>query len=78
MYNFTKNKTMKKLLLVLTLSTFVAPVAINTYAAANGIKVELNDDDKKKKRKKKKSCCATETKSCGAGEQKACCSKKAN
>ena len=49
---------MKKLLLVLTLSTFVAPMAINTYAAANGIKVELNDDDKKKKRKKKKSCCA--------------------
>lgn len=69
---------MKKLLLAITLVTFVAPMAINTYAAANGIKIELNDDDKKKKRKKKKACCATETKSCGASEQKACCSKKAN
>lgn len=70
---------MKKLLLILTLTTFVAPMAMNTYAAANGIKIELNDDDKKKKkRKKKKSCCATETKACGTTEQKACCSKKAN
>ena len=69
---------MKKLLLILTLTTFVAPMAMNTYAAANGIKIELNDDDKKKKRKKKKSCCATETKACCTTEQKACCSKKAN
>ena len=70
---------MKKLLLILTLTTFVAPMAMNTYAAANGTKIELNDDDKKKKkRKKKKSCCATETKACGTTEQKACCSKKAN
>jgi len=45
---------MKKLLLILTLTTFVAPMAMNTYAAANGTKIELNDDDKKKKRKKKK------------------------
>ena len=70
---------MKKLLLILTLTTFVAPMAMNIYAAANGTKIELNDDDKKKKkRKKKKSCCATETKACGTTEQKACCSKKAN
>ena len=69
---------MKKLLLILTLTTFVAPMAMNTYAAANGIKIELNDDDKKKKRKKKKSCCASETKACGTTEQKSCCSKKAN
>jgi hypothetical protein len=69
---------MKKLLLILTLSTFVAPMAMNTYAAANGTKIELNDDDKKKKRKKKKSCCASETKACGTTEQKSCCSKKAN
>ena len=69
---------MKKLLLILTLTTFVAPMAINTYAAANGTKIELNDDDKKKKRKKKKSCCASETKACGTTEQKSCCSKKAN
>ncbi len=69
---------MKKLLLILTLTTFVAPMAMNTYAAAIGTKIELNDDDKKKKRKKKKSCCATETKACGTTEQKACCSKKAN
>ncbi len=69
---------MKKLLLILTLTAFVAPMSMNTYAAANGTKIELNDDDKKKKRKKKKSCCATETKACGTTEQKACCSKKAN
>jgi hypothetical protein len=69
---------MKKLILALVLSTFVAPIAITTYAASNGIKIELNDDDKKKKKKKKKGCCASETKSCGAGEQKACCSKKQN
>ena len=70
---------MKKLLLILTLTTFVAPMAMNTYAAANGTKIELNDDDKKKKkRKKKKSCCASETKACGTTEQKSCCSKKAN
>lgn len=69
---------MKKLILTLVLSTFVAPIAITTYAASNGIKIELNDDDKKKKKKKKKGCCASETKSCGAGEQKACCSKKQN
>ena len=70
---------MKKLLLILTLTTFVAPMAMNTYAAANGNKIELNDDDKKKKkRKKKKSCCASETKACGTTEQKSCCSKKAN
>lgn len=70
---------MKKLILALVLSTFVAPIAITTYAASNGIKIELNDDDKKKKKKKKKKgCCASETKSCGAGEQKACCSKKQN
>ena len=36
---------MKKLLLILTLTTFVAPMAMNTYAAANGNKIELNDDD---------------------------------
>ena len=69
---------MKKLLLILTLTTFVAPMAMNTYAAANGTKIELHDDDKKKKRKKKKSCCASETKACGTTEQKSCCSKKAN
>ena len=69
---------MKKLLLILTLTTFVAPMAMNIYAAANGTKIELNDDDKKKKRKKKKSCCASETKACGTTEQKSCCSKKAN
>ena len=69
---------MKILLLILTLTTFVAPMAMNTYAAANGTKIELNDDDKKKKRKKKKSCCASETKACGTTEQKSCCSKKAN
>lgn len=70
---------MKKLLLILTLTTFVAPMAISTYAAANGTKIELSDDDKKKKkRKKKKSCCASETKACGTTEQKSCCSKKAN
>ena len=69
---------MKKLLLILTLTTFVAPMAMNTYAAANGTKIELNDDDKKKKRKMKKSCCASETKACGTTEQKSCCSKKAN
>jgi hypothetical protein len=69
---------MRKLLLILTLTTFVAPMAMNTYAAANGTKIELNDDDKKKKRKKKKSCCASETKACGTTEQKSCCSKKAN
>lgn len=69
---------MKKLILALVLSTFVAPIAITTYAATNGIKIELNDDDKKKKKRKKKGCCASETKSCGAGEQKACCSKKQN
>lgn len=69
---------MKKLLLILTLTTFVAPMAINTYAAANGTKIELNDDDKRKKRKKKKSCCAGEAKACGTTEQKSCCSKKAN
>ena len=69
---------MKKLLLIFTLTTFVAPMAMNTYAAANGTKIELNDDDKKKKRKKKKSCCASETKACGTTEQKSCCSKKAN
>ncbi len=69
---------MKKLLLILTLTTFVAPMAMNTYAAANGTKIELKDDDKKKKRKKKKSCCASETKACGTTEQKSCCSKKAN
>ena len=69
---------MKKLLLILTLTTFVAPMAMNTYAAASGTKIELNDDDKKKKRKKKKSCCASETKACGTTEQKSCCSKKAN
>jgi hypothetical protein len=69
---------MKKVFLVLALSTFVVSMATTSYAAVSGVKMELKDDHKKKNKKKKKACCSSTTtgKTCTSTEQKSCCSKK--